>query len=76
VRRDGRQEDTLPIDRLVWLDYDAQARLYRLRDSLPSGLDPGGAYDPGRLIVQRPPSELTQRLLDRPRRHLLVFLRR
>ena len=66
VRRDGRHEDTLPIDRLVWLDYDPQGRRFELRRSLPSGLDPAGAYAPAALIVDRPPPALTRALMDRP----------
>jgi hypothetical protein len=66
VRRDGRREDLLPIDRLVWLDYDPQRRRFDLRRSLPAGFDPGGAYAPARLIVDRPLPALARALMDRP----------
>lgn len=67
VRLDGGREDTLPIDRLVWLDYDARERRFVLRPALPEALDPAGAYAPVALIVDRPLPALTRALLDRPR---------
>jgi hypothetical protein len=66
VRRDGRREDTLPIERLVWLEYDAQRQVFDLRPSLPDGLDPGGTYAPARLIAERPLPPLARAVLDRP----------
>jgi len=67
VRREGRSEDVLPLDRLVWLDYDAQRRRFQLRRSLPADLDPTGAYAPGALIVDHPLPTLARVLFDRPR---------
>jgi hypothetical protein len=66
VRRDGRREDALPIDRLVWLDYDPQRRRFALRSTLPAGLDPTGAYAPAGLVSERPAPALTRALMDRP----------
>ena len=66
VRRDGRREDVLPIDRLVWIDYDPARQRFELRPSLPAGLDPGGLYRPAALIRDRPAPPLTRALLDRP----------
>lgn len=67
VKRDGRREDRFPIDRLVWLDYDAGRRAFSLRAALGPELDPAGAYAPSRLVTEAPAPALARALLDRPR---------
>lgn len=67
VRRDGRAYDLVPLDRLVWLDYDPQRRRFELRRRLDAALDPAGLYAPERQILERPLPELARALLDRPR---------
>jgi hypothetical protein len=67
TRREGQNEDIVPLDRLVWLDYDPQRRRFDLRATLPAGLDPARLYAPARQIIDRPTPALTRALLDRPR---------
>ena len=66
VRREGTDEDRVPVEQLVWIEYDPVARRFARRDSLPAPFASIGAYDPSRLIVDREPPAIARILLDRP----------
>ena len=66
VRREGSDEDRVPIEKLVWIDYDPVARRFARRDTLAPPFDALRAYDPSRLVVEREPPEIARILLDRP----------
>jgi hypothetical protein len=66
VRREGSDEDRVPIEQLVWIEYDPVSRRFWRRDALPPPFDGLGVYDPSRLVFDREPPEIARVLLDRP----------
>ena len=62
----GSEVDYVPIEQLVWIEYDPVARRFTRRDTLPAPFASIGAYDPSRLIVDRGLPENARILLDRP----------
>jgi hypothetical protein len=67
VRREGTDADLVPVDRMVWIEYDPSARRFARRDALPPPFDALGTYEPARLVVERPPPAIARILLDRPK---------
>jgi hypothetical protein len=63
---EGSQVDYVPIELLVWIEYDPASRRFTRRDALPSPFDALGGYDPSRLVFERDPPEIARVLLDRP----------
>ena len=66
VRREGSDEDRVPIEQLVWIEYDPASRRFARRETLPPPFDGLGGYDPSRLVFEREPPEIARVLLDRP----------
>jgi hypothetical protein len=66
VRRDGSDEDLVPVERLVWIEYDAAARRFVRRETLPPPFDALPGYDPQRLVFDREAPAIARVLLDRP----------
>ena len=56
----------MPIEQLVWIEYDPVARRFARRDTLPPPFDALGPYDPARLVFERDLPENARILLDRP----------
>jgi hypothetical protein len=67
VRREGSDEDRVPIGQMVWIEYDPVSRRFARRDALPPPFDALPGYDPKRLVFDREPREIGRVLLDRPR---------
>ena len=66
-RRDGREEQFLPYEKLVILDYQPLENRYVLAQTLPA-ITPGAArYEPRGHLRPRPTTRLATALLDRNR---------
>ncbi|MET0554776.1 MAG: hypothetical protein ABW221_17170 [Vicinamibacteria bacterium] len=63
---EGRQVDSLPVEKLVWIEYDPAARRFARREKLPPPFDRLGTYDPSRLVFDRERPAITRSLMDRP----------
>lgn len=63
---EGSEVDSVPVERMVWIEYDPAARRFFRRDTLSPPFDGLGPYDPSRLVFEREPPVIARVLLDRP----------
>jgi hypothetical protein len=65
-RRDGRETERLPYDRLVLVEYDASRNAYVLAPELPADARSlaGARYQPHALLTSRPRTRLARALLE------------
>lgn len=66
IRREGTDEDRVPVGQMVWIEYDPIARRFSRRDSLPPPFDGLGRYDPSRVVFGREAPAIARMLVDRP----------
>ena len=61
VRREGSDEDRVPVEQLVWIEYDPVARRFARRDTLPP------PFDASRSVRSRAPRLRARAARDRAR---------
>jgi hypothetical protein len=66
VRREGTDEDRVPVEQMVWIEYDPAKRVFFRRDALPLPFDAPGRYDPRGPVFEREPPAIARVLLNRP----------
>jgi hypothetical protein len=66
IRHEGSDVDRVPVEQLVWIEYDPASRSFSRRDTLPPPFDALPGYDPQDLVSNREPPGIARVLLDRP----------
>lgn len=64
-RADGQDNEYVPYERLVLLEYSPAENRYLLQRSLPAGSPPGTGYAPDALVTEAAPSDLARALVFR-----------